>query len=87
MTDHDGHEPMSEHPEFQGKASQSTHCAEFICRGTELLRAGPLEITDFGRSAEIGIAYSVTFNYPGTHAIYFLIIDAVNGQILSVNGN
>lgn len=60
---------------------------DLSAEGAELLRAGLLEITDFERSAEIGIAYSVTFNYPGAHSFSFLIIDAVNGQILSVNGN
>lgn len=55
--------------------------------GLNLLSTNLLDIKGSDLNAEIDIAYIVTFHDPENFAICFLIIDAVNGSVLSVNGN
>lgn len=55
--------------------------------GLNLLSVNLLDIKGSDLNAEIDIAYVVTFHDPENFAICFLIIDAVNGSVLSVNGN
>lgn len=52
-----------------------------------LLSTNLLELKNSDLSAENDAAYIVTFYDPENFTICFLIIDAVNGSILSVNGN
>lgn len=55
--------------------------------GLNLLNANLLDIKGSDLNAKIDIAYVVTFHDPENFTICFLIIDAVDGSVLSVNGN
>lgn len=55
--------------------------------GLNLLSANLLELKNSDLNAENDTAYIVTFYDPENFTICFLIIDAANGSVLSVNGN